>query len=50
VRAGIYRLKLHIAGMKGQVNLCPNATPEDRARCKQAIEDSSNAKKARILE
>ena len=26
VKAGIYRLKLHIAGRKGQVRACPNAT------------------------
>ncbi|CAN6362871.1 unnamed protein product [Urochloa humidicola] len=50
VKAGIYRLKLHIAGKRGQVKPCPNATPEDIARCRQAIEDSSKAKKARLLE
>jgi len=27
VKAGIYRLKLHIAGKKGQVRSCPNAKP-----------------------
>jgi hypothetical protein len=30
VKAGIYRLKLHIAGKKGQVQSCPNATAEDK--------------------
>lgn len=50
VKAGIYRLKLHIAQKRGHVTPCPNATPEDIARCKQAIEDSSKAKKARLLE
>ena len=50
VKAGIYRLKLHIAQKRGHVTPCPNATPEDIARCKQAIEDSSKAKKARLME
>jgi hypothetical protein len=50
VKAGIYRLKLHIAGIKGQVRACPNATPEDREKCKKAIEDSRKAKMARLSE
>jgi hypothetical protein len=48
VKAGIYRLKLHIAGIKGQVRSCPNATPEDREKCKKAIGDSRKAKIARL--
>ncbi|TVU15519.1 hypothetical protein EJB05_39043, partial [Eragrostis curvula] len=47
VKAGIYRLKLHIAGKKGQVTACPNATEEDKEKCKKALEDSSKNKKAR---
>lgn len=47
VKAGIYRLKLHIAGKKGQVTTCPNASEEDKAKCKKAIDESSKAKKAR---
>jgi hypothetical protein len=50
VKAGIYRLKLHIAGIKGQVRSCPNATPEDREKCKKAIGDSRKAKIARLSE
>ncbi|XP_039827287.1 uncharacterized protein LOC120689001 [Panicum virgatum] len=50
VKAGMYRLKLHIAQKRGQVTPCPNATPEDIAWCKQAIDDSSKAKKARLME
>ncbi len=50
VKAGIYRIKLHIAGIKGQVRSCPNATPEDREKCKKAIEDSKKVKKSRLLE
>jgi hypothetical protein len=50
VKAGIYRLKLHIAGKRGQVWPCPNATDEDKEKCKKAIEDSSKAKKARLEE
>jgi len=47
VKAGIYRLKLHIAGKKGQVRSCPNAKPEDREKCMKAIDDSRKVKKAR---
>lgn len=47
VRAGIYRLKLHIASKKGEVRSCPGATPEDIDRCKKAIEESSRVKRAR---
>ena len=50
VKAGIYRLKLHVAGIKGQVRSCPNATPEDREKCKKAIEDSKKVKRSRLLE
>jgi len=50
VKAGIYRLKLHVAGIKGQVRACPNATPEDREKCKKAIEDSKKLKRSRIME
>ncbi|KAF0933220.1 hypothetical protein E2562_016164 [Oryza meyeriana var. granulata] len=48
VRAGIYRLKLHIAGKKGQVRSCPNATKEDKEKCLKAIEDSRKVKRARL--
>lgn len=47
VKAGIYRLKLHIAGKKGEVRPCPNATPEDKEKCRKAIEESRRAKRAR---
>jgi len=47
VKAGIYRLKLHIAGKKGEVRACPNATEEDKAKCRKAIEESGRAKRAR---
>jgi hypothetical protein len=48
VKAGIYRLKLHIAGKKGQVRSCPNATEEDKAKCRKAIEESGRVKRARM--
>ena len=47
VKAGIYRLKLHICGKKGDVRACPNATEEDKAKCRKAIEESGRAKRAR---
>ena len=50
VKAGIYRLKCHIAGIRGDGKPCPSAPDEDRAKCKRAIEDSRKAKRARIQE
>ena len=50
VKAGIYRLKCHIGGIRGDVKPCPSAPDEDRAKCKKAIEDSRKAKRARIQE
>ncbi|KAL6606291.1 hypothetical protein ACP70R_041944 [Stipagrostis hirtigluma subsp. patula] len=50
VKAGIYRLKLHIAGIRGEVKACPSATDEARARCKKAIEEAREAKRARVQE
>ncbi|TVU33230.1 hypothetical protein EJB05_25020, partial [Eragrostis curvula] len=47
VKAGIYRLKLHIAGKKGEVRSCPNATEADKEKCRKAIEDSGRNKRAR---
>lgn len=47
VKAGIYRLKQHVAGVRGQVQSYPNSTPEDKAKCKKAIDDSKRNKKAR---
>ncbi|KAF0892603.1 hypothetical protein E2562_017322 [Oryza meyeriana var. granulata] len=41
-------LKLHIAGKKGQVRSCPNATKEDKEKCLKAIEDSRKVKRARL--
>jgi hypothetical protein len=50
VKAGIYRVKCHIAGIHGDVKPCPSALDEDRAKCKKAIEDLRKAKRARIQE
>lgn len=47
VRAGIYRLKQHIAGIRGEVQPCPESKDEDKAKCKQVINASKEAKKAR---
>lgn len=47
VRAGIYRLKQHIARVRGEVKPCPNSKPEDIEKCKTAINESKKAKKAR---
>ncbi|CAL4976246.1 unnamed protein product [Urochloa decumbens] len=50
VSAGIYRLKLHIAGIRGQVQPCKKSTDEDKERCKKAIDESKQVKKARLTE
>ncbi|CAA0829171.1 hAT transposon superfamily protein [Striga hermonthica] len=50
VKAGIYRLKQHIAGVRGQVRPCPEAKDEDKAKCKKALDDAKKAKKAREQE
>ncbi|CAM0146091.1 unnamed protein product [Urochloa decumbens] len=50
VSAGIYRLKLHIAGIRGQVQPCKKSTDEDKERCKKVIDESKQVKKARLTE
>lgn len=45
VRAGIYRLKNHIAGNKG-VTACPSAPPEAQEKCREAIEEAQRVKLA----
>jgi hypothetical protein len=47
VRAGIYRLKQHIAKIRGEVKPCPDSTVQDQEKCKKAIDDSKKEKKAR---
>ncbi|CAO2210623.1 unnamed protein product [Urochloa humidicola] len=47
VKAGIYRLKQHIAKIRGEVRPCPKSTPEDIEKCKKAVDDSKKAKRAR---
>ncbi|KAF7135096.1 hypothetical protein RHSIM_Rhsim08G0134200 [Rhododendron simsii] len=43
--SGISRLKKHIAQIKGSVSSCPNASKEDIAKCKAAVEEGSKKKK-----
>ena len=47
VRAGIYRLKQHVGGIRGEVRPCLKASPEAVDKCKKAVDDSKQAKKAR---
>lgn len=50
---GIYRLKQHIAGLRGNVKPCPKSTPLDKTKCLQALEGSKKRrqdKKERIEE
>lgn len=46
VKAGIYRLKCHIAGEKG-VKSCPDPPVEAKTQCKKALDDSKKSKVAR---
>ncbi|CAO2152107.1 unnamed protein product [Urochloa humidicola] len=48
VSAGIFRLKVHIAGIRGQVKPCSHSNEEDKERCKKAIDDLKQVKKARL--
>uniref|UniRef100_K3XSF2 DUF659 domain-containing protein n=1 Tax=Setaria italica TaxID=4555 RepID=K3XSF2_SETIT len=47
VKAGIYRLKQHIAHIHGEVKPCWELTNEDQQKCAKVIDDSKKAKKAR---
>ncbi|XP_052203671.1 uncharacterized protein LOC127808959 [Diospyros lotus] len=42
---GVYRVKEHIGHISGNVSACPKASPDDRAKCKNAIEEARNKKK-----
>ncbi|KAH6824104.1 hypothetical protein C2S53_004070 [Perilla frutescens var. hirtella] len=42
---GIYRLKVHIAGIKGNVASCTKASKEERELCKNAINEAKLKKK-----
>ena len=41
---GVYRIKLHIAGIKGNIASCPMASIEDKRRCKEALEEAKKKK------
>ena len=38
VSGGIYRLKQHISGLRGNVKPCLKSTPLDKTKCLQALE------------
>ncbi|KAG5536226.1 hypothetical protein RHGRI_023867 [Rhododendron griersonianum] len=46
--SGISRLKKHIAQIKGSVSSCLNASKEDIANCKAAVEEGSKKKKDKL--
>ncbi|XP_072149653.1 uncharacterized protein [Setaria viridis] len=48
VKAGIYRLKQHIAHIHGEVKPCRESTNQDQQKCTKVIDDSKKAKKARV--
>lgn len=41
---GVFRLKQHIAGIKGNVISCYRSTPIDQVKCKRALEEVKNMK------
>ncbi|XP_062018641.1 uncharacterized protein LOC133735244 [Rosa rugosa] len=45
VSGGIYRMKQHIAHIKGNVAPCKKSSDEDKAKCKNAIEEAKSKKK-----
>lgn len=44
IRGGIYRMKQHIAGIKGNVRACLKSTKEDQLKCRNAINDGRRKK------
>ena len=44
---GTYRIKQHIAHIRGNVARCPKSTKEDQAKCRKSIDDAQKNKKAR---
>ena len=47
VSGGVYRIKQHIAHIRGNVAKCPLSTKEDQERCIKSIEDAQLKKKSR---
>ncbi len=45
---GVYRIKQHIAGIKGNVRVCLSASKEDKKRCQEAIENVKKKKQAKM--
>ncbi|XP_062014189.1 uncharacterized protein LOC133730654 [Rosa rugosa] len=45
VSGGIYRMNQHIAHIKGNVAPCKKSSDEDKAKCKNAIEEAKSKKK-----
>ncbi|CAB4311508.1 unnamed protein product [Prunus armeniaca] len=42
VSGGVYRIKQHVAHIKGNVAPCPRSSDEDKAKCKAALEEAKN--------
>ena len=45
VSGGIYRLKQHIANVKGNAAPCKKSSDEDKKKCKKAIDDAQSKKR-----
>ncbi|XP_070678439.1 uncharacterized protein [Malus domestica] len=46
---GIYRMKQHIAHVKGNVAGCTKSSDEDKAKCKAALDEANKKKKERYM-
>lgn len=42
---GVYRIKQHVAGIKGNVKACSVANEDDRKKCKAALDEGKNKKR-----
>lgn len=44
---GVYRIKQHIAGIRGNVRPCSVAKEDDKKKCKAALDERKNKKRER---
>ncbi|GJU40932.1 putative transcription factor/ chromatin remodeling BED-type(Zn) family protein [Tanacetum coccineum] len=47
VSGGVYRIKQHIAGIMGSVKACTKSSNEDKIKCRNALNEAKNKKKAK---
>ncbi|GJV81930.1 hypothetical protein Tco_1517800 [Tanacetum coccineum] len=47
VSGGVYRITQHIAGIMGSVKACKESSNEDKIKCRNALNEAKNKKKAK---